>query len=55
MRHMQVAPVIPTDIAVLCHTFKKHILVKPKMSIYVSSLGLFNYILQVLKLNTING
>jgi len=52
---MKLTPVIPTDIAVLCHTFKNHILGKPKRSIYVSILGLFNYILQVLKLNTING
>jgi hypothetical protein len=54
MMNMQLTPVIHIDIAVLCHTFKNHILVKPKMSIYVSILGLFNYILQVLKLNTIN-
>jgi len=31
MMNMQLTPVIPTDIAVLCHTCKNHILVKPKM------------------------
>ena len=55
MMNMQLTPVIPIDIAVLCHIFKNHILAKPKMWIYVFILGLFNYILQVVKLNTING
>lgn len=53
--NMQLTPAIPTYIAVLWHTFKNHILVKPKMSIYVSILSLFNNILQALKLNSING
>jgi len=35
MMNMQLTSVIPTDIDVLCHTFKNHILVKPKKSIYV--------------------
>jgi hypothetical protein len=55
---MQLTPVIPTDVAVFCHTtqhtVKIHILVKPNMSIYLFILGLFNYIFQVLKLSTIN-
>jgi hypothetical protein len=59
MMNIQLTPVIPTDIAVLCHIFtlhtvKIHILVMYKMSLYVFILGLLNYILQVLKLNTIN-